>query len=399
MLAMWSTHRLGNVRVAFTVMAPTLAATCFYSRGSSPAEAESSHEAKPCIAVVATGNSAAFDRMPAPLRARAELIRVDCSSPEVIAAQAPLLAKATGLLYIPTTGNPSGGTPSTTLAQVWTHLPNVAWVHTFSAGVETVMPFARDHLAAGPTNSRGDCCLPVPLTNGRGAFSSSLAEHALAGMLHFNKQLPRCTANRTAKAWDPFVMDTMAGKTVGLVGYGSIGQSCGRAAKGAFGCRVIALRSSPCGGGGGSITGPADEVFSSCDAAAKRAFFEACDFVVCSLPLTEATRGIVGKAELAAMKPSAVLVSLGRGATLDEDALADALAAKRIRGAVLDVFTVEPLPASSRLWGLDNVLLTAHNADLTEDYFELGWAVWGENLDRFVKGQPLATPVDLAKGY
>jgi phosphoglycerate dehydrogenase-like enzyme len=100
------------------------------------------------------------------------------------------------------------------------------------------------------------------------------------------------------------------------------------------------------------------------------------------------------------MKASAVFVSLGRGAVVDESALALALATQSIKGAVLDVFAVEPLPSESPLWDLDNVLLTAHNADLTANYFELGWDVWAENLDRFVAGDgTLATPVDVAQGY
>jgi phosphoglycerate dehydrogenase-like enzyme len=100
------------------------------------------------------------------------------------------------------------------------------------------------------------------------------------------------------------------------------------------------------------------------------------------------------------MKPSSVFISLGRGAVVDEAALANALATHAIKGAVLDVFAVEPLPQTSPLWDLDNVLLTAHNPDLTANYFELGWNVWAENLERFLEGDSsLATPVDVANGY
>lgn len=111
-------------------------------------------------------------------------------------------------------------------------------------------------------------------------------------------------------------------------------------------------------------------------------------------------QGFVGANELRAMKPSSVFISLGRGAVVDEAALANALATHAIKGAVLDVFAVEPLPQTSPLWDLDNVLLTAHNADLTANYFELGWNVWAENLERFLEGDSsLATPVDVANGY
>lgn len=191
---------------------------------------------------------------------------------------------------------------------------------------------------------------------------------------------------------------TLSLSQVGLVGYGSIGKACGRAVKGAFGSRIIALRRQNGGGGGNDDDeGPADAVFGP---DAKLAFFAACDFVISSLPSTPETLRFIGPAEIAAMKPTAVLVSLGRGAVLDEAALAGALRAGTLKGAVLDVFATEPLPAASPLWDLENVLLTAHNADYTEDYFELGWAVWAENLAAFAKGSPtLATPVDLLRGY
>lgn len=110
--------------------------------------------------------------------------------------------------------------------------------------------------------------------------------------------------------------------------------------------------------------------------------------------------GLCGCQRAPCHKPSSVFISLGRGAVVDEAALANALATRSIRGAVLDVFTVEPLPKSSPLWDLDNVLLTAHNADLTANYFELGWNVWTDNLERFLGGEStLATPVDVANGY
>mmetsp|Transcript_53114 Transcript_53114/g.91219 ORF Transcript_53114/g.91219 Transcript_53114/m.91219 type:complete len:191 (-) Transcript_53114:219-791(-) len=187
--------------------------------------------------------------------------------------------------------------------------------------------------------------------------------------------------------------------------YGSIGKSAGRSVKAAFGSRVIALRRQPQRGGGDDV---ADEVFGPED---RLAFLGKCDFVVCSLPGTDATLNFFGPEEFAAMKPGCVFLSLGRGAAVDEEALAAALApakvgdAAHLKGAVLDVFKVEPLPTSSPLWSLPNVLLTAHNADFTSDYFELGWKVCGGNLEAFTSVHPegsnknLATPVDMQQGY
>ena len=121
---------------------------------------------------------------------------------------------------------------------------------------------------------------PLTMTNGRGAFSNSLAEYSVAAMLHFNKQLPRLAANKANVVWDNFVMDTMEGKTVGLVGYGSIGQATARMAKAAFGCSIVALRRQAAAG---DPAGVADEVLGFEE---RDTLFRECDFVVCSLPKT-----------------------------------------------------------------------------------------------------------------
>lgn len=120
---------------------------------------------------------------------------------------------------------------------------------------------------------------------------------------------------------------------------------------------------------------------------------------MCSLPLTDESRKAVGASAFAAMKPSCVFISLGRGAAVDEDALCAALTSGGLCGAACDVFATEPLPQDSPLWACDNLLLTAHNADLTEDYFDLALQTWQENLACYVRGAPLATPVDVASGY
>ena len=100
------------------------------------------------------------------------------------------------------------------------------------------------------------------------------------------------------------------------------------------------------------------------------------------------------------MKSTGVFVSLGRGAAVDEDALVDVLSKGQIRGAALDVFKEEPLPSTSPLWDLgDRILITAHNADLTEDYFDLGWAVFADNYRSFARGEPLKTPIEVSRGY
>ena len=169
----------------------------------------------------------------------------------------------------------------------------------------------------------------------------------------------------------------------------------------------------------------------------KKELFAQSDFVVCVLPGTPQTLDYCGAEEFAAMKPSAVFISIGRGVCVDEGALAAALQAGKIKGAALDVFKVEPLPETSPLWdcgeppclhclpatapffaqaadakpvfwrsshttrrlAAENLLMTAHNADYTDDYFHLGWEVWVGNFERFAAGESLNTPVDLSSGY
>lgn len=272
------------------------------------------------------------------------------------------------------------------------HLPNLRWAHCFYAGVDVVAPFAREELTPAG----------IPLTNGRGAFSSSLAEYAITAALHFVKQVPRCIENRRARRWDKFVMGELKGRTLGLLGAGSIATHTARLAK-AFGMRVIALRRNARkpdeSGCVDLVLGPYDGPILP---AHKKALFEQSDVVVCTLPGTAETHHFVSHAEFDAMAEGAVFVSLGRGVAVDEAALDAALRRGRLGGAALDVFEVEPLPADSPLWDPvhgERLLLTAHNADYTETYFRDGWAVWRENLERFQSGEPLATPVDVRAGY
>jgi len=125
------------------------------------------------------------------------------------------IGEVTGLVYVAVGGD------ATLLAQLWPHCPKVTWVHSFFAGVDKLVPFVKSHLTEGRGAS-------VPMTNGKGAFSDSLAEWAMTAILHFNKQMPRVLANRGAQTWDKFVMDTVAGKTLGVVGFGHIGQTLTR---------------------------------------------------------------------------------------------------------------------------------------------------------------------------
>lgn len=261
------------------------------------------------------------------------------------------------------------------LEPVFRMAPRVRWVHSRPAGV--------DHLLFPALVESG-----VTLTNSRGLFSAALAEFVLAALLFFAKDLRRMVASQSAGRWDPFDTELLHGRTLGLVGYGDIGRAVAERAR-ALGMEVLALRRRPGETPGERVLGPAGlaELLAGSDG------------VVVTTPLTPATRGLLGAAELARMKRTAVLVNVGRGAVADEAALLACLRGRRIRGAALDVFETEPLPAGHPFYALDNVLLSPHCADRAGPWREEATRIFLRNLERFARGEPLLNVVDLALGY
>jgi phosphoglycerate dehydrogenase-like enzyme len=257
--------------------------------------------------------------------------------------------------------------------------PAVRWIHSRSAGVEHLMFPAVTESA-------------VPLTNARGVFSASLGEFVMAAVLFFAKDLPRMRRSQAAGRWDPFDVDWAQGRTVGIVGYGDIGRAVAQRAR-AFGMKVLALRRNLDAARLDALVDEAIPLERRADLMARS------DYVVVAAPLTPLTRGLVGAPEIAAMKPTAVLINVGRGPIVDEEALVAALEQGRIRGAALDVFTTEPLPAGHPLYGLENVLLSPHCADNTPGWLEGAMRFFLENLQRFRDGQPLLNQVDKSRGY
>merc|ERR1711871_1490851 len=219
------------------------------------------------------------------------------------------------------------------LTDIWPLCPKLKWVHSLAAGVETLVP----QMVKLPGGN------DIPLTNAKGAYSRVLAEYTLAAMLHFNKQVPRLQDNKRSRTWEKFTMSELHGKTVGFVGFGDIAQTHVPYCK-AFGMRVLALRQSKNANGNDL----ADKVYytglgAPPEGDQKLDLFKEADYVVCSLPGGDATKYFCGRAEFAAMKPSAVFISIGRGTCVDEAALVDALKEGSIAGAALDVFEKEPL--------------------------------------------------------
>ena len=237
----------------------------------------------------------------------------------------------------------------------------------------------------------------IILTNAREVHGPVVAEHVIALIFALAKKIPGSVCLQERHVWGQQVLwdelprvREVAGATVGLIGLGAIGRPVAKSAK-ALGMRVVAGREHPEKGSGGAdvVFGPAqiDEVFRQAD------------YVVLAVPVTDGTKGIANTERLALMKSDACLINVGRGPLVDELALAAALREKKIGGAALDVFPKEPLATDSPLWDVPNLLITPHTAALTDKLWERHYALFSENLQRYLAGQPLLAVVDRRKGY
>lgn len=266
------------------------------------------------------------------------------------------------------------------LAQrLWDRAQHAKWVHSLAAGLENV-------LFPALVES------PAPMTNSKGIFARSLGEFTIAAALFFAKDFRRMIRSQEAGKWDPFDVEELHGKTLGIVGYGGIGREAAKRAV-AMGMRVIALRRNPSTSAGDSL------VSESHGPDGLDKLLTASDYVLVSAPNTPATRGLIGEPQLRAMKKTAVLINVGRGPVVVEHALIRALQEGWIRGAALDVFDIEPLPAGHPFYRLPNVLLSPHCADHTPGWLDEAMQFFVENFHRFSRGEPLLNIVDKHAGY
>jgi phosphoglycerate dehydrogenase-like enzyme len=266
------------------------------------------------------------------------------------------------------------------LREVFGMCPAVRWVHCRAAGLD-------DLLFPDLIQST------VPLTNGSGVFSPPLGEFVLGAILYFAKDFRRLVRNQEAGVWEQFDVMEISGQTAGIVGYGDIGRAVATRLR-AMGMQVLASRRTP------PPPGPVDPLIAKYygpDTLLE--MIPQCDYVVVAAPLTPETRGMIGKAEFAAMKSDAVIINVGRGAVIDEAAMIQALVDKRIKGAALDVFTAEPLPAQHPFYRLENVLLSPHSTDHTHDWLERAMQFFLAQFERFAKGEPVLNVVDKKRGY
>ncbi|KAL7523245.1 hypothetical protein ACHAXR_000340, partial [Thalassiosira sp. AJA248-18] len=222
-------------------------------------------------------------------------------------------------------------------------------------------------------------------------FSSTLAEYCMMACSYFAKDLPRLMLQKKDANWEQYPVLELRGATLGVVGYGDIGRASAKLAK-AYGMRVLGLKRNA-----SSFSDPyCDQVYGM---EGLEDLMAESDYILISTPLTDQTRGMISSDILSKCKPSAVIINVGRGPIIDEEALIDALQNGKIKGAGLDVMTVEPLPKESPLWKLDNVLLSPHNMDMTLTFMKESTEFFvEENLPRFVRGEQLLNPVDKSAG-
>lgn len=258
------------------------------------------------------------------------------------------------------------------------------WVHSPAAGIGGML---------SPALVKS----PVVLTNSRGIHAEAMAEHVLGVVIALFRKLPEAFAHQAAHRWGHDAMTQGApsrllrGSVLGVVGPGSIGSAVAKLAS-AAGAYVEAIRRRPEAGppeGARAVFGPG----------ALMERLAQWDVVVLATPQTAETRGMIGRAQLHAMKRDAILVNVGRGKLVKEAELIDALRQGIIGGAALDVVEHEPLDAASPLWDLPNVLITPHTSSLRTDYWDLTTQLFADNLRRFDAGQPLRNVVDKQAGY
>lgn len=249
---------------------------------------------------------------------------------------------------------------------VATVAPNLRWVQGLGAGVA--------QLASAGLADAG-----ITLTSASGVNATAIAEFVMARILGEYKRVRALDEAQQQREWASLFGQELAGRTVGLIGFGEINQRVARRAR-AFDLRVLALRRT------GAPSELADEVF---DPSGLHTMLAASDVVVAAVPESPETEGLMDRAAFAAMPAGSMFVNVGRGALVDEDALLDALGSEHLRAAALDVTRIEPLPAESPLWDAPNLYLSAHCSSAPDRLFVNLHELVLDNLGRYLAGEPL----------
>lgn len=274
--------------------------------------------------------------------------------------------------------------------------PNLRWVHSHWAGIERMID--------GPLWDSD-----ITITSASGIHAPNMGQYVMAQLLAWANRVPAWVRFQQSGQWparrrEVFTGEELAGKTLGIIGYGSIGREIARLAT-AFGMEILVTKRDArrvadegyiipgYGDPGGDLptrTYPAE---------ATRSMLGECDYVVITLPLTSRTRHMFDEAMFRAMKPTAFVVNVGRGGVIKEDDLVRALQKGWIAGAGLDVFETEPLPESSPLWTMDNVILSPHISGFSAAYDQRALDLFVTNLEHYLAGESLLNVVDRSEEY
>jgi len=294
------------------------------------------------------------------------------------------LAGRVELVHVPPTETPAPELLARTEAMlayrsgpgVLARMPALRWIQALTAGVEgwLALPDLPPRLA---------------LTCARGTHRVQMPENILGALFHLTKPYAGIALDQKDRHWRRRVSQTLAGTTLGILGLGVIGQELARKAQ-ALEMRVIGTRRRPA---------PLPHVDHVYGPEGTDEVLAAADWVLLLLPATPETRGFMNAARLKRMKPSAYLLNFGRGELVADDDLVQAVTARTIAGAVLDVFTTEPLPAEHPFWTTEGILVLPHIGGLHPGRDHIVAGLFVDNLERFLAGQPLRETVDRARGY
>ncbi|MHB1007449.1 MAG: D-2-hydroxyacid dehydrogenase [Chloroflexota bacterium] len=250
------------------------------------------------------------------------------------------------------------------------------WVHLFHAGADQILCDELVH-----SN--------IVVTSAKGAHAIPIAEHAFGFMLAHEKEFARHREAQAKAIWDRRPLGELADKTVCIVGLGNIGREIARRAQ-CFGMRVVGTR---------RTAEPVECVDVVVPVERLNEALAQSDYVVLTLPITGATQGMLGKPQLEAMKPGAVLINMCRGKVVDQKAMIEALKSGHLGGAALDATDPEPLPAENELWRMPNVMITPHNSAMSRKVRERSVDMFCANLLRYRQNEPLHEIVDKTAGY
>ena len=254
--------------------------------------------------------------------------------------------------------------------------PHIRWVHSLSDGVEKLLtPSMMER--------------PIILTNSHGVHDRAVSEHTLALLLSWFRRIPDSVRHQVAHEWVRPHGESLFGKTILIVGFGSIGRAIAQRAK-VFETHILAVKKHL------STEMFADHVYTE---EQLPEILPQADIVIAALPSTPETENFFGKKEFQAMKSSALFINIARASVVDETALIEALENKEIAGACMDVFSKEPLPPDHPFWSMDNVIMTPHIASMVPDFWHKLTSLLETNFIAFSRGERLMNVVDKEKGY